>query len=181
MRITIPLIALIAMMAGITSCTDYDTNPPRITAENPVLMDVGTVDVNAIPNYDQPNLLRVTPESLVQEWFTRKVQAVGSNARRFTVDVVKSQTTRNPTSTSPKFEAYTTELALEMKLYEPDANLATMQSSVTLKLTREVKHNASAPEREAFFAGLTRELVRKMDTEIPAQLEKYFEPYLIGQ
>ena len=68
-----------------------------------------------------------------------------------------------------------------MKLYEPTENLAVMQSEVVMKLTREVKRDASAPEREAFFAGMARELVRKMDVAIPAQLHKYFDQYLIAQ
>ena len=67
------ILGVVPLMAA--SCTDYDTNPPVITAENPVLMDAGTVEVNAKPDYNQPSLLRVAPEYLAQEWFDKKVQA----------------------------------------------------------------------------------------------------------
>jgi hypothetical protein len=166
---------------ALTSCTDYDTNPPVITAENPIMMNVGTVEVVAQPNYNNPSLLRVAPEYLVQEWFNKKVQAMGSSPRRFTVEVVKSATYLAPAASSPKFDAYTTELTLAMKLYEPTDNLAVMTSEVAMKLTRELKRGGTVPEREAFFAGLTRELVRKMDVAIPAQLHKYFNSYVIPE
>jgi hypothetical protein len=170
--------ALMMIVPLLSGCTDYDTNPPVITNERTMLMDVDSVEVLANPTYDHPNLLRVAPEALVQEWFKKKVAAVGSNARRFEAEVVRSSTIKNPHASSPKFDAYTTELELEMKLYEPSDNLAVMQSNMVMKLTREVARDASVPERQAFFAGMTRELVRKMDAAIPPQLQKYYGQYL---
>ncbi len=165
----------------LAGCTDYDTNPPTITAEHAILMDAGTVTVNTNPSYDHPTLLRVAPEYLVQEWFKKKVQAVGNNTRRFEVEVTSASTVKSPNATSPKFNAYTTELALEMKLYEPSQNLAVMQSNMVIRLTREIGADATVPERQAFFASMTRELVRKMDADIPPQIQKYFGQYLIAQ
>ncbi len=165
----------------LTGCTDYDTNPPVITGEHALQIDTATVTVNANPRYDNPTLLRVAPEYLVEEWFKKKMVAVGSNERRFEVEVTSASTVKSPNASSPKFNAYTTELALDMKLYEPSQNLAAMQSNMVIRLTREVSSDATVPERQAFFASMTRELVRKMDADIPPQIQKYFGQYLIAQ
>jgi hypothetical protein len=172
-------VALLAMALMVNGCTDYDTNPPAITSENPILLSVSSVEVESAPDFQHPSPLRVAPEYLVKEWVSKKVQAVGAAERRFVVQVTSSKTFKSPNATSPKFDAYTTEINLSMNLYEPTQNLAVMQSNMMLKLTREVSRKASVPEREAFFAGMTRELVRRMDVTIPAHIEKYFSPYLI--
>jgi hypothetical protein len=173
------MLALAFAPLMLASCTDYDTNPPVITSENPILISVGTVEVEGTPDFQNPSPLRVAPEYLVKEWVSKKVQAVGDADKRFVVEVTDSHTTKSPNASSPKFDAYTTEINLAMHLYEPTQNLAVMQSNMTLKITREVSRKASVPEREAFFAGVTRELVRRMDATIPAHIEKYFAPYLI--
>jgi hypothetical protein len=177
---TMRVIFLLAFASQtLTSCTDYDTNPPAINSENPILLSVGTVETLGTPDFQHPSPLRVAPEYLVKEWVTKKVQAVGSTDRRFVVEVTNSKTFKSPNATSPKFDAYTTEVTLNMNLYESTQNLAVMQSNMMMKITREVSRKASVPEREAFFAGMTRELVRRMDVTIPAHIQKYFASYMI--
>jgi hypothetical protein len=160
------------------SCTDYNIEVPDVTPQALIMLDVGNVEVQPYTGQED-RILPVSAAHMAKEWFDRRLKISGKNDNRFVVEIAEASAVRAPQASHYSFEAYTITVRVNYKLYEPNQHLPRMQAESMFKMTREVKKNASVPERDKFFAGLNRQLLERMDREFPAHIEKYFSEHIL--
>jgi hypothetical protein len=151
---------------------------PDVAPQALLMLDVGNIEVLPYAGVED-TILPIPAARAAREWFERRLKISGKNDNRFVVEIAEATTVRAPQSSHYSFEAYTTTIRVNYKLYEPNQHLARMQSESTFKMTREVKKNASVPERDKFFARMNRQLLERMDTEFPVHIEKYFSEHML--
>ena len=168
------VVLLAPMMIG---CTDYNIDIAKIDSQPALMMGVGSVEVIPYAGADSA-IMPVSAGDLTKQWFERKIKPSNRGDKRFVVEIVEARTYRNPKSTNVKFNAYTTEIKVNYRLYEPEKNLAIMTADSVLQMTREVKKDASIADEDKFFALTHRQLLERMKKEFPSQIEKYFNQHI---
>lgn len=167
-------VLLITILVG---CTDYNIETPEIDNSAILMMNVGAI--NIVP-YEgaESNILPIAASALTKQWFERKIKISNKGEARFEVEIADARTYVDRAS-NVKFNAYTTEIKVNYKLYESQQNLASMVANSSLKMTREVKKDVSIGDEDKFFANNHRQLVDRMNREFPAQIEKYFSEKIL--
>jgi hypothetical protein len=172
------ILFIITLAPMIIGCTDYNVSIDEIDNKAALMMDVASVEVVPYAGEDS-KIMPVSAGDLTKQWFERKIKASNRGEKRFVIEIADAKTYRNPQSSNAKFYAYTTEIKVNYRLYEPQKNLAVMNADSVLKMTREVKKDAAIADEDKFFALTHRQLLERMDKEFPAQIEKYFSQHIV--
>ncbi len=173
----VKILFVLMLLPTLLGCTDYNIETPAIDNSVVLLMDVGVIEITPY-NGVESNIMPISASTLTKQWFERKIKISGKGEKRFEVVIDDARTYRAKAS-NVKFNAYTTEIKVSYRVYEPQQNLARMSANSSLKMTREVKKDISIVDEDKFFANMHRQLVERMNAEFPVQIEKYFAEHIL--
>lgn len=184
-RSVVSLSGLLMVLAALLSACqpkDYDTSLPEISKESPLSVEVSGIRVQRLGdlrNISKSPLPRPASQ-LATDWLEQRLHAVGDAGKRLDIDITEARTTRTPDGDSDDYLAYRTRVRLALRLYQPGARLADTSSFMEFAFSRELEKDASMEAREAFFAGISRELIARLEAKFPAHLEQYYDELVVN-
>lgn len=165
----------------------HDFSTPSFAGQQQIELDVTRIDVDNdhVPTAEEQSLLRyfpMSPAQAVESWARERLWAVGGAAGEYRaavhiVDATIKRMPRPEKSRSSK-DRYFAHLDVEVNIYgqEKASRVASVNTEVSIE--REISENASDNAHRAFFAGITRDLLKDMDKNLSSSMPMYFQPFL---
>lgn len=184
-RRTLPIAALSCLL--LSACQEapkYDFSAPSFAGQKQIELDVQniTVENDHAPNAQEQALLGyfpVTPVQAIENWSRERLWAVGST-KRAVVHIQDASIAQiaKPANSKSDLEKYRAHAAVEINIYgdEKASRIAAVNAEVQVE--REIFNDASTNARRAFFAGITRDMMKELDKNLTASMNSYFQPFM---
>ncbi len=158
-----------------------------------VSLNVERIEIirNYIPPARYPNvdhLFPTPPYEALDMWAKQTLHAGGKNSGVVTVEIHDASVKETPLNTKDGItglltvepsERYDARMEVAIKLYTPDDALPAAEAGAVVKLSREIREDATLDQRDALFQNMTDELIKLMDKQIRQQINQYFAPYIL--
>lgn len=171
----------------LTACVEkpnYDFSAPSFAGQKQFELNVQNIVVESdyTPNAEEASLLRhfpVTPLDAINTWSRERLWAVGSTDRAV-VHVMDASVKRvpKPEKKHSELDRYLARLSVEVNIYSEEKASPVASVNTKIEITDEIFNDASDNAHRAFFADITRRLMKKMDENLTTSMHTYFQPFL---
>jgi hypothetical protein len=171
----------------VTACVEkpnYDFSVPSFAGQKQFELNVQNIAVESdyTPNPEEASLLRhfpITPLDAINTWSRERLWAVGST-NRAVVHVIDASVKRvpKPESSHSELDRYRAHLSIEVNIYSAEKASPVASVNTEIEITDEIFNDASDNAHRAFFADITRRLMKKMDENLTTSMNNYFQTFL---
>lgn len=177
----------VAMLALLGACSNeppsYDYSAPNYASQTPFELDVAAIEVSneaAVSARTQQlsKFFPVTLEQAVQQWSRERLWAVG-NSRRLVVKISEMNVEKivKPEDQHSDLDEYRVKLAVFVDIYGDEKASPEATVNAQAEVRKEIFNDVSENAQRSFFAGMTRELMGKIDMNLTTAMSQYFGQY----
>lgn len=175
--------ALIGTAACSNEPPSYDYSAPNYAGQTPFELDVAQIQVDnqADQSARTKNYSRYFPvnlEQAVQQWSRERLWAVG-DTRRLVVKIndMVVEDIPKPAEAHSDLDEYRVRLAVTVDIYGDEKASPEASVNAQAEIKREIFNDVSENAQRSFFAGITRDLMAKIDTQLTNAMGQYFGEY----
>ncbi len=175
--------ALILASACSNEPPSYDYSAPNYAGQTPFELDVAQIQVDNLstPSTRTKNLSKYFPvnlEQAVQQWSRERLWAVG-DTRRLVVKITEAsvEDIPKPEEQHSDLDEYRVHLAVTVDIYGDEKASPEASVNAQAEVKREIFNDVSENAQKSFFAGMTRDLMAKIDLSLTNAMSQYFGQY----
>jgi hypothetical protein len=161
----------------------YDYSAPNYAGQSPFELDVAAIQVDnqSNPSASTKNYSKYFPvnlEQAVQQWSRERLWAVG-DTRRLVVKITEATVDHlpKPEEAHSDLDEYRVHLAVTVDIYGDEKASPEASVNAQAEVKREIFNDVSENAQRSFFAGMTRDLMTKIDTNLTGAMSQYFGEY----